>query len=366
MTAVVGKAEVPLDSALDKAAGILTDCKMAVVAGPGTDVAGTRAALRLAARLGGAVDFCRDRGLLDYYSVMADRGVSFTSPREVRDRGDVLLLIGPAAGRSQTIAQIMTGRPVLSAGDSAVRDVLWLCEGGAGNALSSDDVMKLGGDVAAIHGILGVLNAALRGRPIPADGFGGIDRAAYEEVAGRLMTARFGVIAWSSEDFDALAMQSLLNVVDFLNQSTRVTTLPLAGPAPAQTAALVSTWTTGFPPRVGFARGYPEYDPWRFDAARLVTGGECDALIWVSSFEAAAPGWKADLPTIAITAPGTVFNRAPEVAFRTAIPGVGADAELYSEKMQTLIHAAATEPAALSTPAAVLEGILNRLEAAAA
>ncbi len=342
MTAVVGKAEVPVETAFAQAAELLSKSRMPVIAGPGADVAGTRAALRLAASLGGAMDFLRDRGLLDYYSVMADRGVSFTTPREVRSRADVLLLVGPAAGRSETIAQIMTGKPVLSAGEGAVRDVLWLCEGGAGNALSSDDVMKLGGDVAAMHGILGVLNAALRGRPIPADGFGGLDQTAYEEVAGRLMTARFGVIAWSSEDLDALAMQSLLDTVDFLNQSTRVTTLPLAGPAPAQTAALVSTWTTGFPPRVGFARGYPEYDPWRFDAARLVTGGECDALVWVSSFEPAAPGWKADVPTIAITAPGAVFSRAPEVAFRTAIPGAGADAELYSENMQTLIHAAAT------------------------
>jgi formylmethanofuran dehydrogenase subunit B len=312
------------------------------------------------------MDFCRDRGLLDYFGVIADRGTSFTTPREPRNRADVLLLVGPAAGRSETVAQIMSGKPVLSAGEGGVRDVLWLCEGGAGNALSSDDVMKLGGDLAAIHGILGVLNTALKGRPIPADGFGGLTQAAYEEIAGRLMTARFGVIAWSSEDLDALAMQSLLDAADHLNQSTRVTTLPLGGPAPAQTAALVSSWTTGFPARTGFARGFPEYDPWRFDAARLVTSGECDALVWVSSFEAAAPGWKADVPTIALTAPGTVFARAPEVFFRTAIPGTGADAELYSQSMQTLVHARATEPSDLPTPAAVLEGILDRLEAAAA
>jgi hypothetical protein len=86
----------------------------------------------------------------------------------------------------------------------------------------------------------------------------------------------------------------------------------------------------------------------------------------VSSFDAAAPGWKADVPTIAITAPGTVFGRAPEVFFRTAIPGAGTDAEMYSESMQTLIHAKAVAVVDLPTPAAVLEGILDRLEAAAA
>ena len=26
-------------------------------------------------------------------------------------------------------------------------------------------------------------------------------------------------------------------------------------------------WMTGFPPRTGFGRGYPEHDPWRFEAA---------------------------------------------------------------------------------------------------
>jgi formylmethanofuran dehydrogenase subunit B len=221
--------------------------------------------------------------------------------------------------------------------------------------------------VAALPGILAVLNACLRGRPVPEQGYGGLSRVTYEEIAGRLMTARFGVIAWSPADLDAMAIESLVDATMHLNLTTRVTTLPLVGQAGAQTAALVSSWTTGFPPRTGFARGYPEYDPWRFDAARMVAAGECDAIVWISSFEASVPPWNSRIPTIAITAPGPVFATPPRVLIETAIPGVNSDAELYSDSIQALVHTPASGAATNApAPAAVLTGILNQLEAAAA
>lgn len=369
MIATLASDEVPIDAALDRAAEILANSRMAVITGTGSDVAGVRAALRLAARIGGAVDFCRGPNL---QATMADTGMMFTTPREARNRADVLLLVGPEAGRSETIRQVLEGRPTLSAGEGAAREVLWLCPGSAANSLGGDDVTRLGGDVSAMHGILGVLHASAIGRAIPAEGYGGLSRAAYEDIAGRLITSRFGVIAFSPVDLDPLAVEALMALAGALNKGTRVTTLPLSGPAGGQTAALVSSWTTGFPPRTGFARGYPEYDPWRFDAARMVAAGECDALVWLSSLEATAPGWKSDVPLIAITAPGAVFNARPDVLIETAVPGVDVAAELYSETIQTLIHADASANANRTaetpgpTPAAVLEGILTRLEAVTA
>jgi formylmethanofuran dehydrogenase subunit B len=367
MTVLHGRAGAPVDAALGQAAGILSKARFPLITGTGTDVAGARAAFRLAARLGAAVDFCRNPAVHNYYATMSDKGLMFTSPREARVRADVLLMVGPAAGRSDAIPPILAGAPVLSAGENARREVVWLCSGGAGNALSSDDVMKVGGDVAALPGILAVLNACLRGHPVPAAGYGGLSRANYEEIAGRLLTARFGVIAWSPADFDTMAIEALIDAVQYLNKTTRCTTLPLVGQAGAQTVALVSTWTTGFPPRTGFARGYPEYDPWRFDAARMVAAGECDAIVWISSFDAAVPTWNIRIPTIAITAPGPVFVTPPNVLILTAVPGVDSDAELFDDTIQALVHQPATKRMDdAPTTAAVIDGIINHLEAVAA
>lgn len=365
MAAINEKANVSLEAALDSAAEILTKSRHTVITGLGSDVAGTRAAFQLAARIGGTVDFLCAPGAQNYYATFADKGLMFTTPREASSRADVLLLIGPEAGRSDVIHEVLACDPVLSVGKGVPHEVVWLCSGGADNALSDDEAMKVGGDLAALPGILAVLNACLNAHPLPADGYGGLTAAHYEEIAGRLMTARFGVIAWSPTDLDTLAIESLINAVATLNQTTRMTMLPLGLKAGSATAALVSAWTTGFPPRTSFARGFPEFDLWRFDAARMVAAEECDALIWLSAFDPVAPSWKTRIPLIAFTPPGTNFDRPPNVHIKTAIPGVDADAEFYSETLQTLVHTKSIAITDTPTPASVLNALMNRMEGVA-
>jgi formylmethanofuran dehydrogenase subunit B len=197
------------------------------------------------------------------------------------------------------------------------------------------------------------------------DGFGGLSRQDYDEIAGRLITARYGVIAFSPEDFDALAIEALFTFAEQLGHSTRVTLLPIINDAGAQTAALVSSWTTGFPPRVGFGRGYPEFDFWRYDAERLTRSGECDALLWLSPIAAKGPDWKTDIPVIAITRAGAVFSRAPEILIETEIPA-SEPAELYETRSQSIRAVEAKGLTAAPSPAAILERLASELEARAA
>ena len=46
-----------------------------------------------------------------------------------------------------------------------------------------------------------------------------------------------------------------------------------------------STRISGYPVRNSLQRGFPEYDPWQFDAERMLDNGEADALLWISSFQ---------------------------------------------------------------------------------
>jgi formylmethanofuran dehydrogenase subunit B len=366
MAAFIGKTEVPVEAAASRARELLGAWRMPLVAGLGADVAGMRGALRVAAALGASVDFCRAPGSTHLLRAVIDRGLMFTTPREARIRADVLLMIGPSIAGSEAIIDILQGQPVLSAGDGAKRDVLWLCPASGEGALTGFDLPVVDAEIGAIHGILALLSAAMRSRPLAIDRFGGLFRQDYEEIAGRLITARFGVLAFAPEDLDALAIEALLAFAEKLGAATRVTLLPLIGDAGAQTAAMVSTWTTGFPPRLGFARGYPEFDLWRFDAARLSQSGECDGLLWLSPLAAKGPDWTADMPTIAITQLGTVFARAPEVLIETALPGADAPSELFSPRHQTLVSTPALPGAAHPSPAVVLDMLLGQREARAA
>ena len=117
MTAFIGKKEVPLETALAKAGAILTQSRTPLVAS-------MRAVLQVAAKLGASLDFCRGRCSLNLFEAVRSKGLLFTTPREARSRADVLLLLGPGAGRSEAVISILEGEPVLSAGESARRDVL--------------------------------------------------------------------------------------------------------------------------------------------------------------------------------------------------------------------------------------------------
>jgi formylmethanofuran dehydrogenase subunit B len=367
MAAFIGKKEVPFEAAILRMRELLGSARMPVIAGLGADVAGMRAVLRVAAQLGCALDFCRTPGATNLLRPLMDKGFMFTTPREARSRADVLMLVGPSMGRAEAITDILEGQPELSAGESARRDVLWLCPNGATDTLSRFDMLVADADFSAIHGILATLNAAVRSRHIGEDGFGALSGGDYEEIAGRLLTARYGVIAFSPEDLDPLAIEALAAFAEKLGHATRVVLLPVITHGAGQTAALVSSWTTGFPPRLGFERGYPEFDLWRYDAERLCRTGEADALLWLSPFEARAPDWKADIPVIALTRPGAVFARAPEIIIETEISGVDGPAELFSARYQ-ILQPLEARPGGMAapTPAAILEQLLSHLEALAA
>ena len=69
--------------------------------------------------------------------------------------------------------------------------------------------------------------------------------------------------------------------------------MPIGARGGASGVVQVGGWMTGFPPRTGFGRGYPEHDPWRFDARRLVDSGEADAALWISAYDGEAPPGRA-------------------------------------------------------------------------
>src|SRR5215216_209663 len=86
---------VALEAAIAEAARMLGTSRLPVIAGLGTDIAGARAAVSLAERIGGVVDHMHSEALMRDLAVMREAGAYLTTPNEVRLRGDTLLLVGP-------------------------------------------------------------------------------------------------------------------------------------------------------------------------------------------------------------------------------------------------------------------------------
>lgn len=335
---------VALHAALSEAARLLEACRAPVVAGLGTDIAGARAAIALAQRLGAVVDHMHSEAVLRDLAVMREGGVMVTTQNEARLRADVVLLIGagPLEAWPELPQRLSVAAVVPPADQPAPRRIIWLCPGsGPMRRAGAKGTHVIGRGPEDVAVLLAALRARLAGRPV---GKTRLAAGALDALAADLRSARFGVAVWSAAELDAVVIEMLCGLVDDLNAETRFTGLPLVPGDNAPGVLQACGWLTGFPMRTGFARGYPEHDPWRFDVARLVDSGEADCALWISAYRAAAPQWKRRVPMIALTAPGARFLHAPRVHIEVGCPGIDHDAVEHCPINGMLVPVAASEP----------------------
>jgi formylmethanofuran dehydrogenase subunit B len=342
----IGGKAATLAAAVDAAAELLRQSRLAVIAGLGTDVAGARAAIALARQVGGAVDHMHSEALLRDLTVMREGGMMVTTPNEVRRRADLLLLVGSGLLEAwPALPARLFARP-----DGGKRRMLWLCPSDGAKDVDTE-IKTIGNDPADLPVLLAALRARCAGRPA---GKAPIDAPKLDTLAADLAKAHFGVAVWSAAEHDELTLTMLCGLVKDLNAATRFSGLPLSPPDNGAAVQQVSGWLTGFPLRTGLARGYPEHDPWRFDAVRLVDSGEADCAVWISAFGAATPAWSRDVPLIALAQTPDGFRHPPAVTIPVGRPGLDHDAVEHLAATGTLAAVTAGKPSkALSVADAV-------------
>jgi formylmethanofuran dehydrogenase subunit B len=141
-----------------------------------------------------------------------------------------------------------------------------------------------------------------------------------------LKSAKYGVIIWSPPrlpfpDAD-LTVGAICDLVKDLNTVTRCSGFALGGNDAVPTASAVCAWQSGYPFRVSFARGYPEYDPIANAASTRLAAGDVDALIWVTSFSPNALPPATTTPTVLLAPPLSKVPASCAVYIPVATPGV--------------------------------------------
>ncbi|WP_457796218.1 formylmethanofuran dehydrogenase [Methylocystis sp. S23] len=354
-----GKA-IALEDAYKQAASILSGARFPLVAGLGADVPGARAAILLAERLRGAFDHLASRDLLVDLDVKRSFGMFTTTANEARLRADVVVLVGAGLtkqwpGMLERLALDQAPRHGTHAGQP--RKVIWIGPSAEeANAVPGAAVVPA--TLQEIPGVLAVWRARVGGRRVNPTKIDAAKLELADGVAETLKSAKFGCFVWASSiGLDALAVEMMQALVTDLNVTTRFTGLHIGGRAGASGVTQVAGWMTGFPPRTGFGRGYPEHDPWRFEAARLVDSGEADAALWISAFDGEAPPWsKRGVPLITLAPAGA----APESGLYIEVgqPGVTHDAVLMAQETGGMTLRAATAPTDAPTVAEVIDAIL--------
>lgn len=358
-TAQAGTGSAALDRSIAQAADILDAAAFPLVAGLGTDADGLRAGLMLAERLRGAIDHAAGEGSAAEMRAFADAGQMNTTPAEARHRADLVVLAGPTAvayalevglfDDSKLLYDWRKERTVIVLGADHPNDL--------GHLTTS--VMAFGPDPGRLGSVFAAIRAKVGGRALGTMGQADPTAAEIATAADLMKGASFGVFVYDPAAIGVLGIEQAQGLVKDLNAGTRFSALAVPGPLNARTSGIVSAWTTGFPLRLGFGRGYPEYDAWTYRADRLVASGETDAVLWVAPLGPDLPGWAARPKIVALVAPGTAV--AADVVIEVGRPGIEHGGSVYDAKRDGFTYVPAAAPAPLPTVAAVIGRIAETI-----
>lgn len=333
---------VDLNTAINKAAEILKLANQPLIAGLGTEVQGMRAIMHLADKTGATLDHMHSDATMRNTLVLQNSGWQTTTLTEVKNRVDLLLVIGTdiVSSLPQFFERIIWNESTLFEQDTSTREVIYL---GGGKGLDTSAGISPNGtqpsvincENAQLPEVIATLNALINGKNLTTDKIAGINLVDLQSIADRLKCAKYSVITWASSAFkfghSELLVQAITECVRTLNTgsfkfSTRSAGLPLTSGDGDSSVSNVATWMSGYPLRSSFKRGYPEYNPYEFTTEKLLSNNEADLLIWISSFKPVAPSPNSlanhKLPVIVIGHPNMQFEQQPDVFIPVRILGL--------------------------------------------
>jgi len=358
---------VSLDVAVAKAAALLRNTNQPVIGGCATDVNGMRALLALADRSGAVVDNMNFTGARNNFLALQDSGWMNTTLAEVKNRCDLLLVVGVdlESFSPRFFERYLWNEESMFLDDTGKREIIYLGKAPSGDASTSPSGQKAQAFECAnedLPDVVAVLRALVKGNPIRVDSVGGIAVADLQAIADKLKAASYSVVTWAAGALAysqaELTVQTISEMVKEINdQNTRSSGLPLGGKEGDQTANQVCGWTTGYPARTRFSSGFPEYDPYLNDANFLLSNGEADALVWVQAFNAKAVPPVTALPTIVVGRSGMTFAKEPDVFIPVGTPGIDHAGHAYRMDNVVAIRLKKLRDSGLPSTADVLNAI---------
>lgn len=326
---------VTLEKAVERAVEIIASSKRLLIYGlSSTENDAQREAIRLAELTGSVIDnttsVCHGPTILG----AQESGEATAALAEVRHRSDLVIYWGanPAAAHPRHIPHYIR-QPGEYIKDPKKDRQIWLVDiRETTTARMVDRFIRIepGTDLEVIQ----TLRALLRGIKLDVTEVGGISVAELEEVATAMKTAKYGVLffglgltqSWGRHrNIDAA-----IRLIQDLNAHTKWGLMPMRGHYNVSGANKTSTWVTGFPYALDFARGYPRFSPGEYTAVDMLARGEADALLNIAAdpvahFPRNAVAHMSKIPVINIDPKINMTSQVAEVNIPAAIAGIECD-----------------------------------------
>ena len=357
----VGGRATTLELAVRAAARLLQRSRQPLFGGLATDVDGMRAVIDLAERCGAALDHAHGEALAAMARLLQTRGWYATTLSELRNRADLVLLVGiDLADRYENLGRRCLRPPqALDDATLATRRIIYLGATPPGAKVAACEVLKCPDQ--AIVDVLHALLATLKRPALAATRVGALSATRIQALADSLRAARYSAIAFAPACLPVPrdpALALLAEIVDELNRHSRAALLPLSGDDGGQTALSTCAWLTGYPLRIRHGLNI-DYQPHSNATAKLLDGGGADALLWIDAF-----GRLGELPdqarvehSIVLSASHNARSESAAVFIPVGTPGLDHAARLVRTDAVVSLALSAQRHSGLPAVATVLKAI---------
>ncbi len=327
-----------LAEAIGGMVAILRKASQPLITGLGTDVNGLRSAIQLAERTGAIIDHMHSAGMMRNLRVLQDHGWIMTTLAEIKNRADLIIFAGTdgTGNFPRFFERAIWHKDALFNKKTGQREIIYIGEKldtRAGKSPSGRLPVVLECRQEQIGEIISTLHALAVGNTIRTASVAGIRISELERLAEKLKQAAYGVLVWAPGELDfphaELTVRAFCELIKYLNRVTRFAGFSLGGNDGGASAANVCAWQSGYPLRVSYGKGYPEYDPYKYSARNALRRKEVDAMVWISSFSADTKPPKARIPTIVLSTPTTALDFRPDVFIPTGTPGLDHRGQLF-------------------------------------
>ncbi len=356
-----------LESAIEEAAKLLKRSRQPLLTGLGTDVSGMRAILQLAEKTGAIVDHMHGDGLSKNAMVLQDLGWIMTTMSEIRNRADLVIFAGTDAGNYPGFySRVIDNRSTLFKTDLKNRELIYI-----GDKPDSKLARRPGGRKPAvmhckpehIGEIISVVHTMIVGDRIDADVIHGVKLQTLIDLAEKMKQAKYGVIVWAPGELNfphaELTIQNFCEVIKYLTRTTRFAGFSLGGNDGGTTAVNVCAWQSGYPLRVSFAKGFPEYDPHIYTTANVLKNRRVDAMLWLSGISPGAVPPKADIPSVVLASTSVKIGYRPDVFIPIGTPGLDHKGHLFRTDSVVALPLKQLRQTEIHSASEVLTGILE-------
>jgi len=335
---------LPEADRLKSARESLRQAKRVLVAGRIASVATARAAIAFAAKFNATLDLAESGSVFRNVLAIQRVGIYSVSLAEARDHTDLFIVVG-----DDSIHQTVPRMPnALSRGASRKQTVLLL---GTFSIAGVEVWRNAGFEVWSVQCDLNEVPKALSQWSKWSD-----DRK-ENTVQGtsmsgplfhRLSNAGYTTVVWCSKNLPMeqadLWVERMIQWIAKRNEETRCAAIPWA--SFDGTFVQVCTWLTGFPGRVAFRNGAPEYDPQKFTYERWIEqtsmSRQVESVVVLIDETIAASSFFTPLEKQLLNCSTVIELTGNSELFPTSIAGLETGADMFRADQTLLAHVSPT------------------------